>query len=123
LRRLEERPQASGLKIETPGKVQGELESLAVKLLAEVRAGRVSGLAIAFLTDEGRPMTAWAEGSFGAFTLSGATSFLALEMLESVRAVERKEEAAGAASGGTDEGSPEAREVAASAPAGGIVAE
>ena len=119
LRRLEERPVASVAKIETPGKVQGELESLAVRLLAEVRAGRVSGLAIAYLTDDGRPMPGWAEGSYGAYTLSGAASFLALEMLESVRAVER---AAGAASGETDEGSPQAHKVETEAPAEGMIA-
>ena len=119
LRRLEERPVASVAKIETPGKVQGELESLAVKLLAEVRAGRVSGLAIAYLTDEGRPMTGWAEGSYGAFALSGATSFLGLEMLESVRAVERRDELAAGAARGNRRRKPWAREVAASAPAGG----
>ena len=111
LRRLEERPVASGMKIEVPGKIQGEMESLAVKLLAEVRAGRVSGLAIAYLTERGRAMTGWAEGSYGAFALSGATSFLGLEMLESVRAVEKEGrrgrplgDGAGAA-WGTDEGS------------------
>jgi hypothetical protein len=127
LRRLEERPVASGLKIETPGKVRGEMESLAVKLLAEVRAGRVSGLAIAYLTDEGRSMTGWAEGSYGAFALSGATSFLGLEMLESVRAGEKEEGAAGAAGGkapgggvgSSDEGRPEGAGLAGSAPAGG----
>ena len=127
LRRLEERPVASVAKIETPGKVQGELESLAVRLLTEVRAGRVSGLAIAYLTDDGRPMTGWAEGSYGAYTLSGAASFLALEMLESVRAVEREARegigsVAGAASGETDEGSPQAHKVATEAPAEGMIA-
>ena len=119
LRRLEERPVASVAKIETPGKVQGELESLAVRVLGEVRAGGVSGLAIAYLTDDGRPMTGWAEGSYGAYTLSGAASFLAIEMLESVRAVER---AAGAASGETDEGNPQAHKVATEAPAEGMIA-
>ena len=51
-------------------------------------------------------MTGWAEGSYGAFTLSGAASFLALEMLESVRAVEKGGGGCGGGPGGTDEGSP-----------------
>ena len=113
---------ASVAKIETPGTVPGELEALAVWVWGAVRAGRVSGLAIAYLTDDGRPMTGWAEGSYGAYTLSGAASFLALEMLESVRAVEREARegigsVAGAASGETDEGNPQAHKVATEAPA------
>ena len=122
LKALEARPLEGVLKVEVPGKVQGEMVFLAGRLLEEVRAGRVAGLAIAYLTLEGKAMTGWAEGSHGAFTLSGAASFVGLEMLESIRERERREEAAGAAQGETDEGKPRARELAGSAPAEDMIA-
>ena len=62
LRRLEERPVASVARIETPGKVQGELESRGVRVFGVVRGGGVWALAIAYLTDDGRPMTGWKRG-------------------------------------------------------------
>jgi hypothetical protein len=103
LRTLDERIRAVAArpvepaKLEVPGKVKGDMAKLAANLIEEVRAGRVAGLAIAYVTEEGTPMTGWVEGAQGAFTLSGAAAFVGLEMLDSVRQREREEKAAGEA--------------------------
>jgi hypothetical protein len=87
LKRVEARP-AEGSKLEVPAKIRGDMAALAAKLLEEARAGRLAGLAIAYLTEDGVPMTGWAEGSHGAFSLAGAAAFVGLEMLDSVRQAE-----------------------------------
>jgi hypothetical protein len=101
--------------------------ALAEEMVVEARAGRVAAFGIAYVTIEGEVNTGWTSRDH--FALVGAIETLRLRVVDEVTERPRwgglkawsadSSEAAGAASAGTDEGSAEAREVAASAPAGG----
>ena len=102
---------------------------MASELMEAVRVGGIRGLAIVYLGPNG-PVDGWAyTGDEDVrYALYGAVCFLADKVLhpgsEGPALYEASEgigsSAAGAASGETDEGRPEAREVEASAPAGGV---
>jgi hypothetical protein len=120
LRRVEGRVSQIAAAATAP-RVGGELAispiEMAEQLLKAARGGGIRGVAVVYLGPDG-PIDGWSCTGEEEVRLAlyGAVSFLADSVVHPVRV-------AGAAPGGTDEGSPEAREVAASAPAGGIVAE
>jgi hypothetical protein len=105
--------------------VGGELavapKEMASELMEAVRVGGLRGLAIVYLGPNG-PVDGWAYTGDEDVRLAlyGAVCFLADKVLHPGKeGPALYEAAAGAASGRTDEESSEAREVAASAPAGG----
>jgi hypothetical protein len=78
--------QAEPAKLTADRRLQGDIATLADRLVARVKGGEVAGLAIAFVTEEGVPHTAFAGNGY--FTLAGATAFLGLEVLEEFRKAE-----------------------------------
>jgi hypothetical protein len=96
LRQLDERVKQLAAKLGSPApppppdqRVQGDIAGLLAKLTESFKDGKVSGLAIVFVTDEGTTMTGFAAEN-GYFALAGAATFLGLEILEDYR----KQEAA-----------------------------
>jgi hypothetical protein len=108
-----------------------DLEGLLKKVGEEVSGGGVVGLGVIVVGEDGVVRTGWVSEDFAQYALAGGVGQLSMAILDRVmrgaleagaggpKGVGSFSSAAGAASGGTDEGSPEAREVAASAPAGG----
>jgi hypothetical protein len=83
LQRVEARPPEAA-KTEVSARIKGEIAHLAKTLDERVKAGKVTSVAIAFVTDEGVPTTGWAaEGVY--FALAGAATFMGLEILEDFR--------------------------------------
>ena len=124
LRRLEERPVASVAGEELGPSLGKTFAEMVEELNAALRAGVVRGLAIAFVREGGGSNLGFAASDRGYLRLAGVAQVLAATI---VAEFVKFQEAAGAASGETDEGRPEARgpkgigpsEVEASAPAGG----
>ena len=124
LRRVEEKVGEIAAAAAGPH-VGGELavapKEMASELMEAVRVGGIRGLAIVYLGPNG-PVDGWAYTGDEdiRYALYGAVCFLADKVLHPGMEGPALYEAAGAASGETDEGRPEAREpVRASAPAGG----
>ena len=136
LRRLEEK--VGGLDLASPRvrtpELVGSVERLFTQLGEAVRGGHLTALGISYVSETDGVWTGWANEAFDRYALAGAVGQLWLEIMD--RAKDEALEAprgdwffgSGGGSGGrgrTDEESPSgpsAREVAASAPAGGIVA-
>jgi hypothetical protein len=122
-------------RVRTPELV-GSVERLFTQLGEAVRGGHLTALGISYVSETDGVQTGWANEAFDRYALAGAVGQLWLEIMDRAKdeALEAPaggigSSAAGAASGGsggrTDEESPSgpsAREVAASAPAQGIVA-
>ena len=109
------------VRVRTPGAYK-EFEGLLGKVRDEIARGLVTGLAVAVVREDGEVLSGWKAEGFDEYALIGALSQLNLGLMDRAKT---DVEAAGAASGETgqtDEGNPgrpEAREVGASAPAGG----
>lgn len=67
------------IRSETIGAV---MASLAARLVEEVHGGRVTALAITFVTDDGIPHTGWSSEAFERYALAGAVDLLWLEVMK-----------------------------------------
>ena len=105
-----------------------EFEGLLSRVKEEVASGRVTGLGVVSVRDDGVVKTGWVAEGFDEYALAGAVGQLSLAILDRASAPDLAEgeapgggigsSAAGAAQGETDEGKPRARESVGSAPAG-----
>jgi hypothetical protein len=75
---------AEPARAEADGRIKGEMAWLADQVTAKLKAGRLAGLGVVFVTDEGHAMSGYAVQS-GYFALGGAATFLGLEILEEFR--------------------------------------
>ena len=105
-------------------------QEMSDELGAAVRAGRVRGVAIAFVSEGGKSNLGFAATDGGYLRLAGIAQVLAHtivdEWVEFQKAGKEAREGigsvAGAASGETDEGNPQAHKVGTEAPAEGMIA-
>lgn len=102
------------LRMRTP-EHHREFEGLLLRVKEEIASGRVTGLGLASVRDDGVVKTGWVAEGFDEYALAGAVSQLCLGILDRATT----DEAAGAAQGETDEGKPPgANGLAGPAPAG-----
>ena len=105
-----------------------EFEGLLSRVKDEVASGRVTGLGVVSVRDDGVVKTGWVAEGFDEYALAGAVGQLSLAILDRASAPEPEAgpcegSGAGAAQGETDEGKPRARESEGPAPAEGRVVE
>ena len=93
MRAVEARPIAGG-DVEVSREIEGEIDEIVAALERARAAGRIAGLAIAFVTTSGVPVTGYATMTDETVTLAGACSFVGLEVLERRRHQSEKEAAA-----------------------------
>ena len=98
-------------------------QEMSDELSVAVRAGRVRGVAIAFVSEGGTSNLGFAATDGGYLRLAGIAQVLAHTIVDEWVEFQKAGKAAGAASGETDEGNPGAHKAegsSAEAPAGGV---